>query len=75
MAPILEEMERRIQEEVDGMVVCSPSYVDDPHCWLYDRRSAGAEIDEREKMQSLVVQVHKTVTNVHREHVLLFGCR
>ena len=36
LAPILTEMERRIKEEVPGVGVEFPSYVDDLHCGLYD---------------------------------------
>ena len=32
MAPILEEMERRVKEEVGRVDVQFPSYVDDLHC-------------------------------------------
>ena len=32
MAPILTEMERRIMEEVPGVAVELPSYVNDLHC-------------------------------------------
>ena len=40
MAPILEEMERQVKEEVGRVEVQLPSYVDDLHCGLYDRRGA-----------------------------------
>ena len=36
MVPILVEMERRICEEVPGVVVEFPSYVDDLYCGLYN---------------------------------------
>ena len=40
MAPIIQEMERRIVEEVPGVGVEFPSYVDDLNCGLYvGRRS------------------------------------
>ena len=37
MAPILEEMERRVKSEVGRVEVQFLSYVDDLHCGLYDR--------------------------------------
>ena len=40
MAPILEEMEWRVKEEVGRVKVYFPSYVDDHHCRLYDSRRA-----------------------------------
>ena len=43
MAPILEEMERRVKEEVGRVDVQFPSYVDDLHCALYDKRATGEE--------------------------------
>lgn len=63
-------MEGRIQEEVNGMGVCIPSYMNDLHSGLYERRLAGSEIDRRERMQDLVVPVCKTVGEVARENAL-----
>ena len=40
MAPILEEMEWRVKEEVGRVKVYFASYVDDHHCRLYDSRRA-----------------------------------
>ena len=57
MAPILEEMERRVKEEVGRVDVQFPSYVDHLHCGLYDRRGAGEEEVKRESMQDLVARV------------------
>ena len=62
MAPILEEMERRVKEEVGRVDVQFPSYVDDLHCGLYDRRVAGEEEAERERMQDLVARVQRVLT-------------
>ena len=39
--PILEEMERRVKEEVGRVDVQFPSYVDDLHCGLYNMRGLG----------------------------------
>ena len=41
MAPIVEEMECEVKEEVGRVDVHFPSYVDDFHCGLYDKRAAG----------------------------------
>ena len=43
VALILEEMERRVKEEVGRVEAQFPSYVDDLHCGLYDRRGAREE--------------------------------
>ena len=53
MAPILEEMERRVKEEVGRIHVQFPSYVDDLHCGLYDKRAVGKEEANRGRMQDL----------------------
>ena len=45
MAPILSEMERRILEEVPGVAVEFPSYVDDLHCGLYETGRAVGRLD------------------------------
>lgn len=47
MAPILKEMERRIQEEMGGVVVHFPLYMDHLHSGVYDRRGAGSELGKR----------------------------
>ena len=70
MAPVLEEMERRVKEEVGRVDVQSPSYVDDLHCGLYDRRVAGEEEGKRERMQDLVTRVQRVVTEVAAEQRL-----
>ena len=70
MAPILEEMERRVKEEVGRVDVQFPSYVDDLRCRLYDRRGTGGEEVKREKMQDLVARVQRVVTEVAAEHWL-----
>ena len=41
IAPILEEMERRVKDEVRRVEVQFPSYMDDLHCGLYDMRALG----------------------------------
>ena len=53
MAPILQEMERRLVEEMPGLRIEFPSYVDDLHCGLYNERVGGRgeeELDRRESM-------------------------
>ena len=64
MAPILEEMERRVKEEVGRVEVQFPSYVDDLHCGLYDMRGAEEEEAKRERMQDLVIRVQRVVGEV-----------
>ena len=68
MAPILEEMERRVKEEVGSLTVCFPLYVDDLYCGLYNRRHAGGKVDRHERMQDMVVRVQRTVSEVAREY-------
>ena len=70
MAPILEEMERRVKVEVGRVKVYFPSYVDDLHCGLYDSRRPGDRIDQRERIQDLVVRAPRVVNEVAGEHGL-----
>ena len=70
MAPILEEMERRLKEEVGMVEVQFPSYVDDLHCGLYDMRGAEEEEVIRERMQDLVARVQRVVAEVAAEQEL-----
>ena len=70
MAPILEEVERRVKKEVGRVGVQFPSYVDDLHCGLYDKRAAGEEEDMRERMQDLVTRVQRVVAEVAVEQRL-----
>ena len=70
MAPILEEMERRVKEEVGRVEVLFPSYVDDLHCGLYDIRGAEGEEVKRERMQYLVTRVQRVVAEVAAEQEL-----
>ena len=70
MAPILEEMESRVKEEVGRVDVQFPSYVDDLHCGLYDRRVTGEEETGRERIQDLVARVQWVVTEVAAEQRL-----
>ena len=70
MAPILEEMERRVREEVGRVDVQFASYVDDLHCGLYDRRVAGDEEAKGERMQDLVARVQRVVTELAAEQRL-----
>ena len=70
MAPILEEMERRVKEEVGRVEVHFPSYVDDLHCGLYDMRGAEEEEVKRERMQDLVARVLRVVAEVAAEKEL-----
>ena len=70
MAPILEEMERRVKEQVGRVEVQFPSYVDDLHCGLYDRRGAGEEEVKYEGMQDLIARVQRVVAEVVAEQRL-----
>lgn len=45
----------------------------DLHYEACDRRHAGSELDKRERMQNLVVRVHKTVAQVAKKHGLLLA--
>ena len=70
MAPILAEMERRIKEEVLGVSVEFPSYVDDLHCGLYDEGRMARElgtIDRRERMEELLDRVSAVLKEVAAE--------
>ena len=56
MSPILSQMEKRIVEEVPGVAVEFPSYVDDLHCGLYETGRAVGGLDEvgrKERMEDL----------------------
>ena len=73
LAPILVEMERRIREEVPGVGVEFPSYVDDLHCGLYDERASCrrlVELERREEMGSLVNHVSVVLKEVAVERGL-----
>ena len=70
MAPILEGMECRVKEEVGRIDVQFPSYVDDLHCGLYDKRAVGQEEAKRERMQDQVARVQRMVTEVATERRL-----
>ena len=73
VAPILGEMERRVREEVLGVVVEFPSYVDDLHCGIYDARRGtlrADEVDKRENMNSLLDRVGVVVKEVAEEYKL-----
>ena len=70
MAPILEEMERLMRVEVRRVEVQFPSYVDDLHCGLYNRRGAGEEEVKRERMQDLIARVQGVVAEVAAEQGL-----
>ena len=64
VAPILEEMERRVVEEVPGVVVVFPSYVDGLHCGLYDSRRVMkglGKVARRERMEELLERVSVTL--------------
>ena len=67
---ILEEKERRVKEEVGRIDVQFPSYVDDLHCGLYDKRAVGGEEAKRERMHDLVARVQRVVTEVAAERRL-----
>ena len=63
-------MERRVKEELRREDVQFPTYVDNLHCGLYDRRGAGKEEVRRERMQDLVSRVQKVVAEVVAEQQL-----
>ena len=70
MSPILKEMQRRVGEEVRGVRVEFPSYVDDLHCGLYDMRRQtlnSEEVERRESMEYLLDRVGVVVKEVARE--------
>ena len=66
-------MKRRIKEEVPGVSVEFPSYVDDLHCGLYDggrmARELGA-IDRRKRMEELLDRVSAVLKEVAAERGL-----
>ena len=73
IAPILTEMERRIREEVQGVGVEFPSYVDDLHCGLYDERASCRrleEVERRKGMRDLVDRVSVVLKEVAVERGL-----
>ena len=73
MALILVEMERRVREEVPGVGVEFPSYVDDLHCQLYDERESCRgmeEIERWEGMGDLVDRVSVVIKEVAAERGL-----
>ena len=57
MALVLQEMERRVKEEVGRVDVQFPSYLEDLHCGLYDRWGAEEEQVQRENIPDLVARV------------------
>ena len=59
-----------MREEVGRVDVQFPSYVDDLHCGLYDRRVTGAEEAKCERMQELVARVQWVVAEVATEQRL-----
>lgn len=70
MALILLEIERQIKEEVPGVGVEFPSYVDDLPFGLYDDRRATRgleEVERRECMQDLVTRVSNVLKEVAEE--------
>ena len=73
MAPIVGEMERQIREEVPGVGVEFPSYVDDLHCGLYNERVSYRRIEEverREGMGDLFDRVSVVLKEMAAEHGL-----
>ena len=73
LALILVEMERRIWKEVPGVGVEFPSYIDDLHCRLYDRRVSCRgmeEVERRELMVDLVDRVSVVLKEVAAERSL-----
>ena len=73
MAPILEEMERRVREEV-GVEIELPSYVDDIHLGIYDLERRGARAhdaqEEGEGVRELLERADKVVKEVAEERGL-----
>ena len=67
MAPILEEMERRIRWEV-GVDIKLPSYVDDIHLGIYDHGRRGAGIqdldNEGEAIGELIARADRVLKKV-----------
>ena len=70
IAPLLEELERRVKEEVGRVDVQFPPYVDDLHCGLYDKRGVGEEEVRHERMQDLLTRVQRMVAEVAVEREL-----
>ena len=73
MAPILREMERRIDAEVPGVGVEFPSYVDDLHCGLYvvARGVRGLDaVERKERVEDLLDRVSRTLKEVAGERGL-----
>ena len=73
MAPILTEMERRIKEEVPGVGVEFPSYVDNLHCGLYEDGRAVRDlqgVDRKERMEELLDRVSFVLKEVAAERGL-----
>lgn len=70
MAPILEEMEQHLQEEVGRVTVQFQSYMNDLHCGLYDRQGAKDDTGKRERMQHLVVRAQRVVAEAAAEFQL-----
>ena len=72
-APILREMETQVVEEIPGVGVEFPSFVDDVHCGLYvGRRRVGNldTIEWREQMGDLLDRVSRTLKEVAGERGL-----
>ena len=75
LAPILVKMEQRIRDEVPGVVVEFPPYVDDLHCGLYHERASSrrlGEVERRERMEDLVGHVSVVLKKVSAEWVSLW---
>ena len=73
MAPILREMERRVVEEVLGVGVEFPSYVEDLHCGLYAGRGSVGNLDAIERggwMGVLLDRGSRTIKEVAEERGL-----
>lgn len=68
MVPIVEEMERRVKEEVGRVEVCFLSYMEDFHSWLYENRRAGDDVERQERMPELVLRMQRGVTEVAGEY-------
>ena len=76
MALILVKIERRIREELLGVHVEFPFYVEDLHCRLYDERTTCRcmmEVERREVMGDLVNWVSVVLKEVAAERGLPLG--
>ena len=73
MAPILEEMEKRIKWKL-GVDIDLPSYVNDLHLGIYDGKNRGTRIEEMEEedngAEQLIDRANKVLKEVVEERGL-----